>query len=49
MSIILDISGDEHITIDTFQPGDAPGVGDLFRKVYGEDYRKACLRSRGAR
>ncbi len=38
MQIILDISGDERITIDTFQPGDAAGVGDLFRKVYGEDY-----------
>lgn len=38
MSIIIDISGDEHITIDTFQPGDAPGVGDLFRRVYGEEY-----------
>lgn len=38
MSIILTISEDEHITIDTFQPGDAAGVGELFRKVYGEDY-----------
>ncbi|OPY02520.1 MAG: hypothetical protein A4E61_01292 [Syntrophorhabdus sp. PtaB.Bin184] len=38
MSIVLTISEDEHITIDTFQPGDAAGVGDLFRKVYGEEY-----------
>ncbi len=38
MSIILTISEDERIIIDTFQPGDAAGVGDLFRKVYGEEY-----------
>ncbi|NLT23448.1 MAG: hypothetical protein GXX82_10400 [Syntrophorhabdus sp.] len=38
MSVILTISEDERITIDTFQPGDAAGVGDLFRKVYGEEY-----------
>jgi len=38
MSIILNISEDEHVTIDTFQPGDAAGVGELFRKVYGEEY-----------
>lgn len=38
MPIIIDISPDERITVDIFQPGDAVGVGDLFRKVYGEDY-----------
>jgi hypothetical protein len=38
MSIILDIPGDERITIDTFQPDDAAGVGELFRNVYGDDY-----------
>lgn len=38
MPITMDISPDERITVDTFQPGDAAGVGDLFRKVYGEDY-----------
>jgi len=38
MPILMDISDNERITIDTFQPGDAEGVGDLFRSVYGEDY-----------
>jgi len=38
MPIIIDVSPDEQITVDTFQPGDGAGVGDLFRKVYGEDY-----------
>ncbi|MBP7530032.1 MAG: hypothetical protein KA801_19075, partial [Syntrophorhabdaceae bacterium] len=38
MPILMDISDNERITIDTFQPGDAKGVGELFRSVYGEDY-----------
>ncbi|MDD3846148.1 MAG: hypothetical protein PHC90_07270 [Syntrophorhabdaceae bacterium] len=38
MSIIIDVSEDERITVDTFQRGDAKGVGELFRSVYGEDY-----------
>lgn len=38
MPIIIDVSPDERITVDTFQPRDSAGVGDLFRKVYGEDY-----------
>ncbi len=35
MPILMDISDNERITIDTFQPGDAKGVGELFRSVYG--------------
>lgn len=38
MPLIMDISPDERITIDTFCPDDARGVGELFRSVYGEDY-----------
>ncbi|MBN1103576.1 MAG: hypothetical protein JXL84_09215, partial [Deltaproteobacteria bacterium] len=28
----------QEVTIDVFQPADAKGVGDLFRRVYGEGY-----------
>lgn len=38
MPIIVEISPDERITVGIFQPGDAPGVGELFRSVYGEEY-----------
>jgi hypothetical protein len=29
---------EQEVTIGVFQPADAKGVGDLFRRVYGEDY-----------
>lgn len=38
MPVIIDISPEERISVDTFQASDASGVGELFRKVYGEDY-----------
>lgn len=35
---IIEVSPDETITVDVFQPDDAADVGELFRSVYGEDY-----------
>lgn len=35
---IIEISPEEQITVDIFQPGDAAHVGELFRSVYGENY-----------
>ncbi len=36
--IVMDIGPAERVTIDIFHPGDAADVGELFRKVYGEEY-----------
>lgn len=38
MSIVIDVSPNEHVTVGLFQPGDAADVGELFRSVYGEGY-----------
>ncbi len=34
----LDIEPGQEVSVDLFQPQDAPGVAALFRSVYGEDY-----------